>query len=101
MVPTLCLIGQKIVWPHVSCQTICAVSMTVPCAAGAADAVLRRHQHSRSALPPKFLFVCNSTFLLGSIRELYASSRHGGGKAGAIIGAGGEADEVEPAQIVV
>ena len=37
----------------------------------------------------------------GSICELYASPRHGGGEAGAIIGAGGEADEVEPAQIVV
>ena len=37
----------------------------------------------------------------GSIRESYALPRHGGGEAGAIIGAGGEADEVEPAQIVV
>ena len=38
---------------------------------------------------------------LGSIRELYASSCYGGGETGPVIGAGGEADEVEPAQVVV
>ena len=37
----------------------------------------------------------------GSIRELYASSCYGGGETGPVIGAGGEADEVEPAQVVV
>ena len=37
----------------------------------------------------------------GSIRELYASPCYGGGEAGSVIGAGGEADEVEPAQVVV
>ena len=36
----------------------------------------------------------------GSIRELYASSCYGGGETGPVIGAGGEADEVEPAQVV-
>ena len=38
---------------------------------------------------------------LGSISESYASSCYGGGEAGPVIGAGGEADEVEPAQVVV
>ena len=38
---------------------------------------------------------------IGSIRELYASPCYGGGEAGSVIGAGGEADEVEPAQVVV
>ena len=36
-----------------------------------------------------------------SIRESYASSCYGGGEAGPVVGAGGEADEVEPAQVVV
>ena len=40
-------------------------------------------------------------FIEGSIRELYASSCYGGGETGPVIGAGGEADEVEPAQVVV
>ena len=38
---------------------------------------------------------------VGSIRESYASPCYGGGEAGSVIGAGGEADEVEPAQVVV
>ena len=37
----------------------------------------------------------------GSISESYASPRHGGGEAGPVVGAGGEANEVEPAQVVV
>ena len=37
----------------------------------------------------------------GSIRESYASPCYGGGETGPVIGAGGEADEVEPAQVVV
>ena len=37
----------------------------------------------------------------GSISESYASSCYGGGEAGPVVGAGGEADEVEPAQVVV
>ena len=40
-------------------------------------------------------------FLKGSISESYASPRYGGGEAGPIVGAGGEGDEVEPAQVVV
>ena len=40
-------------------------------------------------------------FKLGSIRESYASPCYGGGETGPVIGAGGEADEVEPAQVVV
>ena len=38
--------------------------------------------------------------LIGSISVSYALSGHGGGEAGPVIGARGEADEVEPAQIV-
>ena len=41
------------------------------------------------------------TFKKGSIRESYASPCYGGGEAGPVIGAGGKADEVEPAQVVV
>ena len=37
----------------------------------------------------------------GSIIESYASPCYGGGEAGPVIGAGGEANEVEPAQVVV
>ena len=37
----------------------------------------------------------------GSIREWYASPCYGGSEAGSVIGTGGEADEVEPAQVVV
>ena len=37
----------------------------------------------------------------GSISESYASPCYGGGEAGPVVGAGGEADEVEPAQVVV
>ena len=37
----------------------------------------------------------------GSISESYALPCYGGGEAGPVIGAGGEADEVEPAQVVV
>ncbi len=40
-------------------------------------------------------------FRESSIRESYASSCYGGGEAGPVVGAGGEADEVEPAQVVV
>ena len=40
-------------------------------------------------------------FLFGSISESYASPCYGGGEAGPVIGAGGEGDEVEPAQVVV
>ena len=43
----------------------------------------------------------NFRILLGSIRESYASPCYGGGETGPVIGAGGEADEVEPAQVVV
>ena len=35
----------------------------------------------------------------GSIIESYASPCYGGGEAGPVIGAGGEANEVEPAQL--
>ena len=38
---------------------------------------------------------------MGSIIESYASPCYGGGEAGPVIGAGGEANEVEPAQVVV
>ena len=46
---------------------------------------------------------CNpcATKKKGSIRESYASPCYGGGETGPVIGAGGEADEVEPAQVVV
>ena len=38
---------------------------------------------------------------IGSISESNASACYGGGEAGPVIGAGGEADEVEPTQVVV
>ena len=44
---------------------------------------------------------CGAGKSQGSISESYASPCYGGGEAGPVIGAGGEADEVEPAQIVV
>ena len=42
-----------------------------------------------------------ASYAEGSISESYASPRHGGGEAGPVVGAGGEANEVEPAQVVV
>ena len=49
----------------------------------------------------RFGLVTTNSIKQGSISESYASPRHGGGEAGPIVGAGGEADEVEPAQVVV
>ena len=46
-------------------------------------------------------FIDTEGYILGSIRESYASPCYGGGEAGPVIGAGGKADEVEPAQVVV
>ena len=39
--------------------------------------------------------------LVGSISKSYALRCYGSGEAGPVIGAGGEADEVEPTQVVV
>ena len=50
---------------------------------------------------PIALTLFGEHIMFGSIRESYASPCYGGGETGPVIGAGGEADEVEPAQVVV
>ena len=63
--------------------------------------IVRRAAKVATTPPTGPVFISLPGDILGSISESYAFSCYGGGEAGSVIGAGGEADEVEPAQVVV